>query len=60
MYGIRLGPIMANMAQTWFQVQYGIQCLSVVGDLLIQPSEVELILNVVLIHLWCGMEVWLT
>ena len=41
-----------EMVRTWFQVKYGIQCLPVVGNLLIQPREVELILNVVLIHLW--------
>ena len=43
---------MREMVRTWFQVKYGIQCLPVVGNLFIQPSEVELILNVVLIHLW--------
>ena len=36
---------------TWFKVQYHVQCLAVVGHLLVQPSQVEFVLNVVLIHL---------
>ena len=38
-------------AQTWLEIQYHVQCLAVVGDLLIQPCQVEFVLNVVLIHL---------
>lgn len=34
-----------------FKVQDGVQCLTVMGNLLIQASQVELVLNVVLIHL---------
>ena len=41
---------------TWFKVQYHVQCLAVVGHLLVQPSQVEFVLNVVLIHL--GKEEW--
>lgn len=36
---------------TWFKVQDHVQGLAVVGNLLIEPRQVELVLDVILIHL---------
>ena len=36
---------------TWLQIEYHVECLSVLGDLLIQPGEVESVLDVLLVHL---------
>ena len=36
---------------TWFEIKNGVQRLSVVGDLLVETSQVELVLYIVLINL---------
>lgn len=36
---------------TWFQVQYHVQSLPVVGHLLVEASQVELVLDVVFVDL---------
>lgn len=40
-----------NAIFTWFQIQDHIQGLAIVGDLLIETSQVELVLDIILIHL---------
>jgi len=50
LYQVRLVGVIFKLVIR-LQVQDHVQGLPVVGDLLIQPSQVELVLNVVLIHL---------
>ena len=50
LYQVRLVGVIFKLIIR-LQVQDHVQGLPVVGDLLIQPSQVELVLNVVLIHL---------
>lgn len=37
--------------QTWFEVEDHVQGLAIVGNLLIEPRQVEFILDIVLINL---------